>query len=76
MRGARHSPLTISEQGAFRVGVGREPTEAGTAAEAAMYVQYQIPAARSTERPWAMLGRRPVGGGGLLDAGQDRVGQG
>ncbi|MEU5264814.1 hypothetical protein [Amycolatopsis sp. NPDC021455] len=33
------SPLTISDQGAFWVGAGRKPTEAGTAAEAAMHVQ-------------------------------------
>ncbi|MEH0590107.1 alpha/beta fold hydrolase, partial [Streptomyces sp. B21-106] len=54
------SPLTISEQGAFWVGVGRRPTEAGTAAEAAMYVQYQIPADLRHPLPVVMV----HGGGG------------
>jgi pimeloyl-ACP methyl ester carboxylesterase len=54
------SPLTISEQGAFWVGVGRKPTEAGTAAEAAMYVQYQIPADLRHPLPVVMV----HGGGG------------
>lgn len=54
------SPVTISEQGAFWVGVGRRPTEAGTAAEAAMYVQYQIPADLRYPLPVVMV----HGGGG------------
>ncbi|GAB2862498.1 alpha/beta hydrolase [Lentzea nigeriaca] len=54
------SSLTISEQGAFWVGVGRKPTEAGTAAEAAMYVQYQIPADLRYPLPVVMV----HGGGG------------
>ncbi|MER6222694.1 hypothetical protein ABT189_19400 [Streptomyces sp900105755] len=54
------SPLTISEQGAFWVGVGRKPTEAGTAAEAAMYVQFQIPADLRYPLPVVMV----HGGGG------------
>ncbi|WP_407698437.1 alpha/beta hydrolase [Streptomyces cyaneochromogenes] len=54
------SPLTISEQGAFWVGVGRKPTEAGTAAQAAMYAQYQIPADLRHPLPVVMV----HGGGG------------
>jgi pimeloyl-ACP methyl ester carboxylesterase len=52
--------LVISEQGGFWVGAGRRRTEAGTAPEAAMYVQYQIPAGVRHPLPVVMV----HGGGG------------
>lgn len=54
------APLVLSEQGGFWVGVGRRQTEAGTVPEAAMYVQFQIPADLRHPLPVVMV----HGGGG------------
>jgi pimeloyl-ACP methyl ester carboxylesterase len=52
--------LMIREQGGFWVGVGRRRTDAGTVPEAAMYVQFQIPAEQRHRLPVVMV----HGGGG------------
>jgi pimeloyl-ACP methyl ester carboxylesterase len=53
-------PLVISEQGGFWAGIGRRRIEAGTVPEAAMYVQYQVPADLRHPFPVVMV----HGGGG------------
>ena len=52
--------LMIREQGGFWVGVGRRRTDAGTVPEAAMFVQFQIPAEQRHRLPVVMV----HGGGG------------
>jgi hypothetical protein len=52
--------LVLSGQGGFWVGTGRRQAEAGTVPEAAMYVQYQIPADLRHPLPVVMV----HGGGG------------
>jgi hypothetical protein len=63
------APLVLSEQGSFWVGVGRRQTEAGTVPEAAMYVQFQIPADLRHPLPVVMV----HGGGGQGSLGDLQV---
>jgi len=54
------TPLVIADQGGFWIGTGQIPTAHGTLAQAAMYVQYQIPAEQ--RHPWPIV--MVHGGGG------------